>query len=84
MSAKNGSNYLEPYTDEQMVYEALQLYAGRRHAFARQLSDPLYLKANGEPATTDEIKFARKCARQADRLVAYAKEKVESPIIQLQ
>jgi hypothetical protein len=81
---KNGSNYLEPYTDEQMVLEALELYARRRYAFAEQLADPLYLKADGNPATTDEIKFARKCAQQADRLVGYAKEKVESPIIVLQ
>lgn len=80
----NGSSYLEPYSDEQMVLEALELYAMRRHAFAEQIANPLYLKANGEPATTQEIKFARKCAKQAERLVGYAKEKVESPIIVLQ
>jgi hypothetical protein len=80
----NGTKYLEPYTDEEMVLEALAMYAARRHAYAQQIADPQYIMANGEPPTAKEIKFARKCAQQAERLVGYAREKVESPIIVLQ
>jgi hypothetical protein len=77
-------NYLKPYTDEEMLHEALLQYANRRRAFATAIQQPTYLMQNGEPATTKEIAYARTAAFQAERLVAYAKEKVESPIVLLQ
>lgn len=76
--------YLEKYSDEEMVYEALLLYANHRHAFASAIAQKEYRNSAGEEATMDEISFATHAAEQADRLVAYAKEKAESPIIQLQ
>ena len=67
-----------------MLHEALLQYANRRRAFATAIQQPTYLMQNGEPATTKEIAYARTAAFQAERLVAYAKEKVESPIVLLQ
>lgn len=78
------TKYLQPYKDEEMVYEALELYAARREAFAKQIADPEYEKADGSKATEEEIAFAMSCAEQAKRLVKYAREKVESPIIVMQ
>jgi len=84
MSKQNSSKYLQPYTDEEMVYEALVYYANQRHAFAQAIAQQGFVNREGKEATKEEITFAIKAAAQADRLVAYAKEKVESPIIVLQ
>ena len=76
--------YLEPYTDEEMVYEALLTYSLNRLKFAKAISEGGVVDRDGKVPTHDEIAFAMKAAEQADRLTAYAKEKVESPIITLQ
>jgi hypothetical protein len=85
VSKGNGSsNYLVPYTDPEMVYNALLQYANKRHAFAQAISQKGYKNSEGSKVTKQEISFAYACCDQADRLVGYAKEKVESPIIQIQ
>ena len=76
--------YLEPYTDEEMVYEALLTYSLNRLRFAKTISEEGFVDRDGNAPTHDEITFAMKAAEQADRLTTYAKEKVESPIITLQ
>jgi hypothetical protein len=76
--------YLEPYSDEEMVYEALLTYSLNRLKFAKAISEEGFLDRNGKSPTKEEITFAMKAAEQADRLTAYAKEKVESPIIVMQ
>jgi hypothetical protein len=86
MTEENGTqqdNYLKPYTDAQMIYEALWMYASHRHAFASQICQKDYLNASGETPTKEERMFAVKSAEQADRIVLYAKKKAESPIIEL-
>ena len=75
--------YLKPYTDAEMLYEALLFYANNRHAFAKAISEEGYKTHDGSAPTEEEITFAYNSAQQADRLVAYAKDKVESPIIQV-
>lgn len=76
--------HLQPYTDAQMLHEALWMYAGHRRAFAEAIAQEDYLNSDGEPPTKKELKFAVKAADQAERLVEYAAEKAESPIIMLQ
>lgn len=76
--------FLEPYKDEEMLFEALLMYANHRHMYAKVISEKGYLNSDNEPVTEAEISFAYQAAAQADRLVDYAKAKVESPIVQLQ
>jgi len=78
------NSYLEPYTDSEMVYEALALYAAKRRAYAESMTQKGYLNSDGSVPTSAEILYAATTADQADRLTVYAKEKVESPIVLLQ
>ena len=84
MDGNKRRNYLVPYSDEEMLLDALIYYARQRHAFAQAISQKEYKNKAGRGATIDEINFALDAAKQADRLVGYAKEKVESPVIVLQ
>ena len=78
------SKHLQQYSDEEMLFEALSMYATRRHMFARAISEKDYVNQEGVAPTKEEISFAYATAEQADRLVGYAKKKVESPIIVMQ
>jgi len=84
VNGEKHENYLKPYKDEEMVCEALIQYANRRHAYAMAISQTGFKHTDGTDPSKEEIHFAIEAAQQADRLVGYAMEKVESPIIQLQ
>ena len=71
-------------SDEEIVYDALRRYTVQRQTFAVAIAKPDFKLANGEAPTSDDISLAIATAQQCERLEAYAKEKVESPIILVQ
>ena len=71
-------------TDEEIIYDALLRYAGQRNEFVEKMAQPDYLKPDGKKPNPIEINDALVIAGQCNRLVEYAKEKLESPIILVQ
>ena len=71
-------------TDEEIIYDALRRYAEQRNDFVEKMAQPEYLKPDGEKPNPMEINDALVLAGQCNRLVKYAKEKLQSPIILVQ
>ncbi|MCZ6501871.1 MAG: hypothetical protein O6945_05065 [Gammaproteobacteria bacterium] len=66
-------------TDEQIVYDALRIYAEQRKAFATKIVQKDFLKPDGEKATKQDIREASATALQCIRLRDHALKMADGP-----
>ena len=87
---KNDEQWLKPYTELEMIFEAMWMYRQYRWKYANDIAHDTYVDRHGEKPTLEEITFAMEAANQADRIVAHVhaqieaeKEKASSSIIRI-
>ncbi len=70
--------------DEEILFEALEMYASGWRLFYEHISKPGIKDPEGNEPTQIQIDEAEDMADQCEALAARAKEKMDSPIIVLQ